>query len=63
MRRFVSDASHELRTPLATIRGYGELYRMGALDTPDKVDDTMGRIEDSATLSGVSSAPIRYSSP
>ena len=52
MRRFVSDASHELRTPLASIRGYGELYRMGALDTPDKVDDTMGRIEDSATRMG-----------
>ncbi|WP_435736989.1 HAMP domain-containing sensor histidine kinase [Cellulosimicrobium sp. PMB13] len=52
MRTFVSDASHELRTPLATIRGYGELYRMGALDTPDKVDDTMGRIEDSATRMG-----------
>ncbi|MTG87467.1 HAMP domain-containing protein [Cellulosimicrobium sp. BIT-GX5] len=52
MRRFVSDASHELRTPLATIRGYGELYRMGALDTPAKVDDTMGRIEDSATRMG-----------
>lgn len=48
MRRFVSDASHELRTPLATVKGYGELYRMGALDTPEKVDDTMGRIEDSA---------------
>ncbi|MBD5786636.1 HAMP domain-containing histidine kinase [Cellulosimicrobium terreum] len=52
MRRFVSDASHELRTPLATIRGYGELYRMGALDTTDKVDDTMVRIEDSATRMG-----------
>ncbi|MFD6179398.1 MULTISPECIES: sensor histidine kinase [unclassified Isoptericola] len=48
MRRFVSDASHELRTPLATVKGYGELYRMGALDTPAKVDDTMERIEDSA---------------
>ncbi|MBD8079060.1 sensor histidine kinase [Cellulosimicrobium arenosum] len=52
MRRFVSDASHELRTPLAAIRGYGELYRMGALDTPDKVDDTMVRIEDSARRMG-----------
>jgi two-component system OmpR family sensor kinase len=52
MRRFVSDASHELRTPLATIKGYGELYRMGALDTSDKVDDTMGRIEDSARRMG-----------
>ncbi|WP_222428398.1 HAMP domain-containing sensor histidine kinase, partial [Isoptericola variabilis] len=52
MRRFVSDASHELRTPLATIKGYGELYRMGALDTSDKVEDTMGRIEDSARRMG-----------
>ena len=52
MRRFVSDASHELRTPLATITGYGELYRMGALDSSEKVDDTMGRIEDSARRMG-----------
>ncbi|WP_130415260.1 sensor histidine kinase [Xylanimonas ulmi] len=52
MHRFVSDASHELRTPLATIRGYGELYRMGALDSGDKVDDTMGRIEDAARRMG-----------
>ena len=52
MRQFVSDASHELRTPLATIRGYGELYRMGALRAPDEMDDTMRRIEDSATRMG-----------
>jgi len=52
MRRFVADASHELRTPLATIRGYAELYRMGALDEPAKVDDTMRRIEGSATRMG-----------
>jgi len=52
MRRFVADASHELRTPLATIRGYGELYRMGALTTTDQVDDTMRRIESSATRMG-----------
>jgi two-component system OmpR family sensor kinase len=52
MRRFVADASHELRTPLATIRGYGELYRMGALTTKDDVDDTMRRIESSATRMG-----------
>ncbi len=52
MRRFVADASHELRTPLATIRGYGELYRMGALTTTDQVDDTLRRIEQSATRMG-----------
>lgn len=52
MRRFVADASHELRTPLATIRGYAELYRMGALDDRAKVDDTMRRIEGSATRMG-----------
>ncbi len=31
MRQFVADASHELRTPLATVRGYAELYRQGAV--------------------------------
>lgn len=52
MRRFVADASHELRTPLATIRGYGELYRMGALRSPEEVGTTLGRIEDSAVRMG-----------
>ncbi|MEZ0446815.1 sensor histidine kinase [Cellulomonas sp. ICMP 17802] len=52
MRRFVADASHELRTPLATIRGYGELYRMGALTSTEQVDDTMRRIEQSAIRMG-----------
>lgn len=52
MRRFIADASHELRTPLATVRGYGELYRMGALTTPEAVADTLRRIEDSATRMG-----------
>jgi two-component system OmpR family sensor kinase len=52
MRRFVADASHELRTPLATIRGYGELYRMGALTSREQVDDTVRRMEESATRMG-----------
>ncbi len=52
MRRFVADASHELRTPLATIRGYAELYRMGATREPEQIADTMRRIEGSATRMG-----------
>ncbi|WP_127573358.1 sensor histidine kinase [Georgenia faecalis] len=51
MRRFVADASHELRTPLATVRGYGELYRMGAIP-PDELPAAMGRIESEATRMG-----------
>lgn len=51
MRRFVSDASHELRTPLATIRGYGELYRIGAVP-PEEVPATVRRMEDAATRLG-----------
>ncbi len=47
MRRFVADASHELRTPLSTVRGYGELYRIGAIG-PDDVGPAMKRIEDEA---------------
>lgn len=52
MRRFIADASHELRTPLATIRGYGELFRMGALTEDEQLSDTMRRIEGSATRMG-----------
>ena len=37
MRQFVADASHELRTPLATVRGYAELYRQGAVSDPEAV--------------------------
>ncbi|KYH44643.1 HAMP domain-containing sensor histidine kinase [Branchiibius sp. NY16-3462-2] len=48
MRQFVADASHELRTPLATVRGYAELYRQGAIG-PDDVHSAMGRIEGEAT--------------
>lgn len=52
MRRFVGDASHELRTPLAAIRGFGELYRMGALRTEEDVTQAMRRIEDEARRMG-----------
>ncbi|MCL3861522.1 ATP-binding protein [Actinotalea sp. K2] len=52
MRRFVADASHELRTPLATIRGYAELYRIGASRTPEEIGSTMARIEGSAARMG-----------
>ncbi|MFM6974808.1 MAG: ATP-binding protein [Agromyces sp.] len=48
MRRFVGDASHELRTPLVSVRGYAELYRMGALQSPDDVAGAMERIEKEA---------------
>ncbi len=52
MRRFVGDASHELRTPLVTVRGYAELYRMGALPSPDEVGQAMDRIEKEAVRMG-----------
>ncbi|MCY7326786.1 MAG: HAMP domain-containing histidine kinase [Microbacteriaceae bacterium] len=52
MRRFVGDASHELRTPLVSVRGYAELYRMGALTTPDEVAQAMERIEKEAIRMG-----------
>ena len=52
MRRFVGDASHELRTPLVSVRGYAELYRMGALQTPDEVGQAMDRIEKEAIRMG-----------
>ena len=44
MGRFVADASHELRTPLVGIRGFADLYRMGALPERSDVDRTMGHI-------------------
>ncbi|HEV7948257.1 MAG TPA: HAMP domain-containing sensor histidine kinase, partial [Glaciihabitans sp.] len=52
MRRFVGDASHELRTPLVSVRGYAELYRMGALQKPEEIAQAMERIEKEAIRMG-----------
>jgi two-component system OmpR family sensor kinase len=53
LRRFLADASHELRTPLASIRGYAELFRMGAADDPATLERAMARIESEAARMGV----------
>jgi two-component system OmpR family sensor kinase len=53
LRQFIADASHELRTPLASIRGYAELFRMGAAREPEDVAKAMRRIEDEAARMGV----------
>ena len=52
LRRFLADASHELRTPLASIRGYAELFRLGAARDPAEVERAMERIEAEATRMG-----------
>ncbi len=53
LRRFLADASHELRTPLVSIRGYAELFRIGAAREEDDVEKAMRRIEDEARRMGV----------
>ena len=53
MRRFIGDASHELRTPLVTVRGYAELYRIGAIDGEEATGQAMERIEKEAIRMGV----------
>ena len=53
LRRFLADASHELRTPLASIRGYAELFRIGAAARPEDVAKAMTRIEDESARMGV----------
>ena len=53
MRRFIGDASHELRTPLVSVRGYAELYRMGAITGDEDVARAMERIEKEAIRMGV----------
>ena len=53
LRTFIADASHELRTPLASIRGYAELFRMGAVPEGPERERAMRRIEDEAARMGV----------
>jgi two-component system OmpR family sensor kinase len=53
LRRFLADASHELRTPLSSIRGYAELFRIGAADDPATLARAMERIEAEAARMGV----------
>jgi two-component system OmpR family sensor kinase len=53
LRRFLADSSHELRTPLAAIRGYAELFRMGAARDPADTATAMRRIEEEAKRMGV----------
>jgi two-component system OmpR family sensor kinase len=53
LRRFLADASHELRTPLSSIRGYAELFRIGAASQPEDVEKAMARIEDESARMGV----------
>ena len=53
LRRFLADASHELRTPLTSIRGFAELFRLGA-DSPDAdLPTIMRRIEQESDRMGV----------
>jgi two-component system OmpR family sensor kinase len=52
LRRFLADASHELRTPLASIRGYAELFRLGAASDQASLERAMARIESEAARMG-----------
>jgi two-component system OmpR family sensor kinase len=53
LRQFLADASHELRTPLASIRGYAELFRMGAASGPKETESAMRRIEEESKRMGI----------
>ena len=46
LRRFIADASHELRTPLTSIRGYSEMLRRGANESPSDAELARRRIEE-----------------
>ena len=46
LRQFLADASHELRTPLTSIKGFAELFRLGAEQDRVDLEVIMRRIED-----------------
>jgi len=46
LRRFIADASHELRTPLTSVRGYSEMLRRGASESPADAELARRRIEE-----------------
>src|SRR5260370_15959515 len=48
LRRFVADASHELRKPPTSIRGYSEVLRRCAAESPTDADFARRRIEEEA---------------
>jgi two-component system OmpR family sensor kinase len=48
LRRFLADASHELRTPLTSIRGYAELFELGAKHRPADLALSMHHIREAA---------------
>jgi len=53
LRRFIADASHELRTPLTSIRGYSEMLRRGASESPADSDLARRRIEEESVRMSV----------
>ena len=53
LRRFIADASHELRTPLTSIRGYSEMLRRGAAESPADADVARRRIEEESVRMSV----------
>ncbi len=53
LRQFLADASHELRTPLASVRGYAELFRIGAARDEVETELAMRRIEEESKRMGV----------
>jgi len=48
LRRFLADASHELRTPLTSIRGYAEIFELGASERPADLATSMRHIREEA---------------